>query len=324
MHKALLAAVALGAALAGAVPSAQGQVQAQRYPAKTIELVVSYGAGGSTDLIARAIAQKLQDRLGQSVVVLNKPGASGTIGATQVARANPDGHTLYAGFTTEMAVVPQLSKSAKYSLDDFEPIAVTGIVPVVLIASKNVKANRMPELIEELSAAPGKYSYGGSIGSPSHIMGAWLNRIRKLDVTHIPYRGGAQAVGDVSGGHVDLFYGGVSAAKGAIDAGLVKAIGLVGDARSSALPNVPTFKEMGVTDFDLDSWTVLLGPKGMPASIVELLRKETALALADPQVRASLGAQGVEPAPNEDARAFLKREREKFGRVVRELGITMD
>src|SRR5262245_18744973 len=123
----LLAALALGAALA--VPSAQ----AQRYPARTIELVVSYGAGGSTDLIARAIAQKLQNRLGQSVVVLNKPGASGTIGATQVARASPDGHTLYAGFTTEMAVVPQLSKSAKYSLDDFEPIPVAGIVPEALV-----------------------------------------------------------------------------------------------------------------------------------------------------------------------------------------------
>src|SRR5262245_56283405 len=289
MHKVLLAALAFGAALAGAVPSAQ----AQRYPTETAGLVVSYGAGGSTDLIARAIAQKLQDRLGQSVVVLNKPGASGTIGATQVARASPDGHTLDAGLTTEVAVVPQLSKSAKYSLDDFEPIAVTGIVPVVLIASKNVKANRVPELIEELSAAPGKYSYGGSIGSPSHIMGAWLNRIRNLDVTHIPYRGGAQAVGDVSGGHVDLFYGGVSAAKGAIDAGLVKAIGLVGDTRSSALPNVPTFKEVGITDFDLDSWTVLLGHKGMPTSVVELLRKETAIALACLEVRAALGGQGV-------------------------------
>src|SRR5436309_6416585 len=141
-----LAALVLG--VAGAIPSAQ----AQRYPAKTIELVVSHGAGGSTDLIARAIAQKLQDRLGQSVVVLNKPGASGTIGASQVARASPDGHTLYAGSTTEMAAVPQLSKSAKYSLDDFEPIAVTGIVPVVLIASNNVKANSVPELFEELCA----------------------------------------------------------------------------------------------------------------------------------------------------------------------------
>jgi tripartite-type tricarboxylate transporter receptor subunit TctC len=322
MYKHLLAALALGAALV--VPSAQGWTQAQRYPAKTIELVVSYGAGGSTDLIARAIAQKLQDRLGQSVVVINKPGASGTIGATQVAHASPDGHTLYAGFTTEMAVVPQLSRSVKYSLDDFEPIAVTGIVPVVLIASKNVKANSISGLIEELRSAPGKYTYGGSIGSPSHIMGAWLNRIRGLNVTHIPYRGGAQAVGDVSGGHIDLFFGGVSAAKGAIDAGLVKAIGLVGDARSSALPDVPTFKEMGLTDFDLDSWTVLLGPKGLPAEIVELLRRETALALADPLLRASLGAQGVEPSSSKDARAFLERERDKFGRVVRELGIMMD
>jgi tripartite-type tricarboxylate transporter receptor subunit TctC len=314
----LLAALVLG--VAGAAPSAH----AQRYPAKPIELVVSYGAGGSTDLIARAIAQKLQDRLGQSVVVINKPGASGTIGATQVAHASPDGHTLYAGFTTEMAVVPQLSRSVKYSLDDFEPIAVTGIVPVVLIASKNVKANSIAELLSELRSAPGKYTYGGSVGSPSHILGAWLNRIGGLDVTHIPYRGGAQAVGDVSGGHIDLFFGGVSAAKGAIDAGLVKAIGLVGDTRSSALPNVPTFKEAGISDFDLDSWTMLLGPKGMPVGIVELLRRETALALNDPQVRASLGAQGVEPSSAQDARAFLARERDKFGRVVRELGIMMD
>jgi tripartite-type tricarboxylate transporter receptor subunit TctC len=297
---------------------------AQRYPAKTIEIVVSYAAGGSTDLIARAIAQKLQERLGQSVVVINKPGASGTIGATQVARANPDGHTLYAGFTTEMAVVPQLSRNAKYSLDDFEPVAITGIIPVVLIASKKVRANNLRDLIEELRHAPGTYTYGGGLGSPSHIMGAWLNRIRNLNVTHIPYRGGAQAVGDVSGGHIDLFYGGVSAAKGAIDANLVKAIALVGDARSSALPTVPTFKEAGVTDFDLDSWNVLLAPKGTPANIVQLLKQETVMALNDPQVRATIGSQGVEPSQTQDVRAFVAREREKFGRVVRELGLTMD
>jgi tripartite-type tricarboxylate transporter receptor subunit TctC len=313
-----LAVVGIAAATA-ATPA-----QAQRYPTKTIEIVVSYAAGGSTDLIARAIAQKLQDRLGQSVVVLNKPGASGTIGATMVARANPDGHTLYAGFTTEMAVVPQLSKSAKYTLDDFEPIAVTGIIPVVLIASKNVRADNLRELIEELRQAPGKYTYGGGLGSPSHIMGAWLNRIRALNVPHIPYRGGAQAVGDVSGGHIDMFYGGVSAVKGAVDGGLVKAIALVGETRSAALPGVPTFKEAGVADFDLDSWNVLLAPKGTPASIVELLKEETGRALNDPQVRATLGSQGVEPSATQDVKAFLAREREKFGRVVRELGVTLD
>jgi len=298
--------------------------KAQRYPAKTIEIVVSYAAGGSTDLIARAIAQKLQERLGQSVVVLNKPGASGTIGATQVARANPDGHTLYAGFTTEMAVIPQLSKSAKYSLDDFEPIAVTGIIPVMLIASNKVRATSLPDLIEELREAPGRYTYGGGLGSPSHILGAWLNRIRDLNVTYIPYRGGAQGVGDVSGGHIDMFYGGISAVKGAVDSGLVKAIALVGDARSSALPAVPTFREMGVTDFDLDSWSVLLAPKGTPSDIVALLKRETVMALDDPQVRAAIGSQGVERSPTQDVSAFLARERDKFGRVVRELGITID
>src|SRR5262249_39668513 len=131
-----------------------------------IEIVVSYAAGGSTDLIARAIAQKLQERLGQSVVVLNKPGASGTIGATLVGRADPGGHTLYAGFTTEMAVLPQLSRSAKYSLDDFEPIAVTGIIPVVLIASNKVPATSLPALIEELHRPRQPIPYSGRVAQP--------------------------------------------------------------------------------------------------------------------------------------------------------------
>src|SRR4051812_22615004 len=161
-----LAVVALGAA-AVASPA-----HAQQYPTRTIEIVVSYAAGGSTDFVARALAQRIQERLGQTAVVLNKPGASGTLGATYVARANPDGHTLYVGFTTEMAVVPQLSKNAKYTLDDFEPIAVTGIVPEMMIVSKNVQANTLGELIEDARRAPGKYTYGGGPGSPSHIMGA--------------------------------------------------------------------------------------------------------------------------------------------------------
>ena len=316
----LMRLAALGLIVAGIAPLAH----AQRYPSKTIEMVVSYAAGGSTDLVARAIAQKLQERLGQSVVVLNKPGGGATIGATMAARANPDGHTLYMGFTTEVAVVPQISKNVKYSLDDFEPIAVTGVIPVVLIASRTMRASTLPELIEEVRQAPGKYTYGGGPGSPSHIMGAWLNKIMNLNVPHIPYRGGAQGISDVSGGHIDMFYGGVSAVKGAVDGNLVKPIALIGDARSSALPNVPTFKEAGVADFDLDSWTVLLAPKGTPADIIALLKQETMMALADPKVRATLSSQGVEPSPTQDAKAFLAREREKFGRIVRELGITLD
>src|SRR5882672_3097778 len=175
----LVALVASAATLAEAQPA--------RYPMRTIEIVVAYGPGGSTDLVARALAQKFQDRLGQSVVVLNKPGGSGTIGATVAARASPDGYTLYEGYTSETVVVPQLSKSAKYSIDDFEPIAVTGLVPLVLIASKNVRAGNLQELIAELRAGPGKFTFGGGIASPPHIIGAWFNRLNKLDVIHVPY-----------------------------------------------------------------------------------------------------------------------------------------
>jgi tripartite-type tricarboxylate transporter receptor subunit TctC len=313
---AVLLIVASAAALAQAQPA--------RYPNRTIEVVVAYGAGGSTDLVARTIAQKFQERLGQSVVVLNKAGGSGTIGAMAAARAAPDGYTLYVGYTSEVVVVPQVSKSVKYSIDDFEPIAVTGLVPLVLISSKKVRAGNLQELIAELRAAPAKFTYGGGVASPPHVMGAWFNRLNKLDVVHVPYRGGGQAVADVIGGHIDMFYAGLAAAKGAIDSGAVKALAVTGDARSPALPNVPTFKEAGVKDFDLASWNVLLAPKGTPAAILSLLRQETVLALDDPKVRELYVAQGVEASPTQDVKAFLVKERDNFGRVVRSLGITME
>jgi tripartite-type tricarboxylate transporter receptor subunit TctC len=298
--------------------------QPARYPSRTIEIVVAYGGGGSTDLVARALAQKFQERLGQPVVVLNKPGGSGVIGATLAARAAPDGHTLYVGYTSETVVVPQLSKSARYSIDDFEPIAVTGLVPLVLITSKSIRARSLQELIAELSAAPGKFTFGGGLASPPHIMAAWFNRLNKLDVVHVPYRGGGQAVADVIGGHIDMFYAGLAAAKGAIDSGAVKAFAVTGDARSAALPDVPTFKEAGVADFELASWNVLLAPKGTPAEVLALLRQETLFALGDPKVRELYAAQGVDASPTQDVKAFLARERANFGRVVRDLGITME
>jgi len=138
-----------------AVLLAATAAQAQRYPNRAIEIVVAYGAGGSTDQVARPVAQRLQERLGQSVVVLNKPGGNGTIGATAAARATPDGYTLFIGYTSETVVVPLVSKNAKYSIDEFEPIAVTGIVPLALITSKNIRADNLQEFIAELRAAPG-------------------------------------------------------------------------------------------------------------------------------------------------------------------------
>jgi tripartite-type tricarboxylate transporter receptor subunit TctC len=311
---------ALGSILAAALAPL---ARAASYPTRTIEIVVAYGAGGSTDFVARAIAQHLQQKLGQSVVVVNKPGASGTIGATYAARAEPDGYTLYEGYTADMVVAPQMAKNVKYSVDDFEPIAVTGLVPIVLIVSKNIRADNLTDLIAELRAAPGKFTYGGGLGSPPHILAAWMNRLKGLDTVHVPYRDGAQSVADVIGGHIDMFYAGVAVAKAAIDSGSVKAIAVTGDVRSAALPNVPTFKEAGVSDFELASWNVFMAPKGTPADIIVLLRQETLAALRDPKIKAALNAQGVEPSDTQDVKAFLAAERAKFGRVVHDLGITM-
>jgi tripartite-type tricarboxylate transporter receptor subunit TctC len=306
------------------LPTSSLFAQPAPYPNRNIEIIVPYGPGGSTDIVGRIVAQKLQERLGQNVVVLNKPGASGTLGLTTAMRAAPDGYTLMNSYTAEAAVVPQISKDHKYSVvDDFEPIAITGLVPVVLMVSKNIKANTLQEFIAEVRANPGKFTFGGGYGSPPHVMGAWMNKLRGLNVQHVPYRGGAQGINDVVGGHIDMFYGGVAAGKSAIDSGSVKPIALTGDTRSSALPNIPTFKEAGVPEFDLASWTVMLAPKGTPKEIVALIRKETLAVLDDPKARELLARQGVEKSNTQDVHAFLKKEYAAFGRAVRELGLQM-
>ena len=315
-------ALMLGAVVAALASPAFAQPAS--YPTRNIELIVPYGPGGSTDIVARIVAQKLQERLNQNVVILNRPGASGTNGLMAAMRAAPDGYTLLNSYTAEAVIVPQISAAHKYSVvDDFEPIAITGLVPVVLMVSKNIQANTLKEFIAEVQANPGKFTFGGGHGSPPHVMGAWMNKLRDLNVQHVPYRGGAQGINDVVGGHINMFYGGVAAGKSAIDSGGVKAIAVTGDKRSSALPNIPTFKEGGVPEFDLASWTVMLAPKGTPADILAVLRKETVTVLDDPKTREALARQGVEKSDTQDVRAFLKREQEAFGRAVRTLGIQM-
>jgi tripartite-type tricarboxylate transporter receptor subunit TctC len=316
-----LRALVVGLAVAAFATPALAQ---SKYPTRNIELIVPYGPGGSTDIVGRIVAQKLGERLGQNVVILNKPGASGTNGLLAAMRSTPDGYTLLNSYTAESVVVPQISPTHKYSiLDEFEPIAVTGLVPVVLMVSKNMKANTLKEFIAEVQASPGKFTFGGGYGSPPHVMGAWMNKLRGLNVQHVPYRGGAQGINDVVGGHLNMFYGGVAAGKSAIDSGGVKPIAVTGDTRSSALPNVPTFKEGGVPEFDLVSWTVMLAPKGTPADVLAMLRKETAAVLDDPKAREMLSRQGVEKSDAKDVSAFLKQQREIYGRAVRELGIMM-
>jgi len=316
-RRATAAALHLAAALiAFAAPAA-----AAPYPTRPVEIVVPYGPGGSTDQTARILAQRLGDRLGQSFVIINRPGASGTIGVTSVARAEPDGYTLLLSYATEIVVMPQMSRSVKYAIGDFEPIAVTGWLPLVLVTAKSIRANTLGELIAEIRRSPDKYTFGGSFGSPPHLLGAWFNKLLKLEVQHIPYKGGAQAIGDLVGGHLDLFFPGLAAAKPAYDAGAVKALAQTGEQRSAAFPEVPTFIESGIADVELSSWTMMLAPRGTPGGIVALLKQEVARALDDPRLRDLLAEQGIEPPPPLEVRDFLARENEKFSRVIRETAV---
>ncbi len=309
--------VAAIAAVLGATASAAP------YPTRPVEIVVPYGPGGSTDQTARILAQRLQERLGQSFVIMNRPGAGGTIGVTSVARAEPDGYTLLLSYPTEIVAMPQMSKSVKYSIADFEPIAVTGWLPLVLVTAKQFPANTLAELVAEVHRSPGKYTYGGSVGSPPVFAGAWLAKIMNLDIRHIPYKGGAQAMGDVAGGHLDLFFAGLAAGKPAYDAGIVKALAQTGARRSVAFATVPTFTELGVADFELSSWTMLLAPRGTPNEAVAVLKQEVTRALDDPKLRDLFAEEGIEPPPPLDVRDFLARENEKFRRVIHETGTTM-
>ena len=267
------------------------------YPTRTVEIVVSYGAGGSTDFVARQVAQKLQERLGQSFVVINRPGASGTIGIQAAMRAAPDGYTLYVGYTSETVVVPQISKNAKYSVvDDFEPIAVTGLVPVVLMVSKNVKADTLQDFLAEVHANPGKYTYGGGYGSPPHVMGAWMNKLGGSTVRHTSASRRSAGCHRIRGRRPHRH---VLRRRRRGEAGNRPGLGAgAGGHRRHpllhALPGVPTFKEAGVPEFDLASWNVMLAPKGTPAEIVALLKKETLAALDDPKVKDALAKYGVE------------------------------
>lgn len=307
--------------LAAALIVSTSPCGAASYPTRPVEIVVPYGAGGSTDQTARILAQRLQDRLGQSFVIINRPGASGTIGVTSVARAEPDGYTLLLSYATEIVVMPQMSKSVKYAIDDFEPIAVTGWLPLVLVSAKYIPAKTLGEFIGAIRRSPGKYTYGGSLGSPSQLSGAWFSKLLNLDIQHIPYKGGAQAMGDIVGGHLDMFFPGLAAAKPAYDAGAIKALAQTGDRRSEAFPEVPTFIEAGVADFELSSWTMMLAPRGTPGEIVTLLKQEVARALDDAKLRGILAEQGIEPPPPLDVRDFLARENQKFHRVISETGV---
>ena len=317
----LSAVLLLGAAVAG-------RAEAQpAYPAKPITLVAAFAPGGATDTAARIIAKELSVELGQAVVVDNRAGAGGAIGAASVARAAPDGYTLLLGTGSEMVVLPAVKTVPPYdALKDFTPIAEIGTVTFVLVAHPSVAANDVKELIAKARANPGKLSFASfGMGSTNHLLGELFMRKSGTDLLHVPYKGSAAAATDLVAGEVKLSFDTTTVAIPLVQSGKLKALGLLSPQRSDAAPGVPTLTESGVA-LSVIGWVGVVGPRGMPAPIVERLNKAINKVLAMPAIIDSFKERGVAvvaATPDQFGR-FIQSEVAEWTQVVKDAGVKID
>jgi tripartite-type tricarboxylate transporter receptor subunit TctC len=317
----------LRGAAAVLVAGAGATALAQTYPAKPIRIVVPYPPGGSGTIVARILGDKLTQAWGQQILVDSRPGASGMIGAEIVAKAPPDGYTLLAGYTSEVAInVSLFSKMSYDPLKDFAPVALTGVIPMVLLVHPSVPAKSVNELMALARARPGEMTYGSAgAGSPAHLAHELLNRSAGVKMVHVPYKGAAPALVDLLGGHVFTYFSGMPPAMPHVQAGKLRGLAVSTAKRSAAAPDIPAVSE-SVPGFDVPTWFSLLAPAGTPRDIVAKLNAETVKSLNDPAVKPKLAALGAETtALNADeVAAFIRKEIEKYARVVKASGARVE
>ena len=315
----------LQAALLGASLTLVGAAIAQSYPSKPIRLVVPFTPGGVTDTSGRLIAEQLSKRLGQQVVVDNKPGASGNIGTQQVAAAEGDGYTLLLGFDGTLVINPHVfPKTGFDTLKDFAPIGKIGDAVLILVANPSFPAQNLTDLIALSKIQAGGLSYGTSgTGGTPHIAGELLRQRTGANLVHVPYKGGGQALTDVLGGNIPLVYTAIASAIPHVKSGKLLPIAVSSSKRASSMPDVATFIENGVTDFEASSWVGLLAPAKTPRAIVARLNTELTAVLNDPEVKERLNGMGITAAPGtaESFGAELSRDLAKYGSVVKAAGI---
>ena len=316
---------ALLAAL-GAAPVAM----AQDFPSKTITIVVPFSAGGGVDTVARLLAEKLRGSLKQNVIVDNKAGGSGMIGALAVVKAAPDGHTLLLGSAGETAINTFVYKAKmQYQpAKDLAPITLVTRVPNVLVAANNFPVKNMEELVAYAKKDPGKVSYSSSgVGNPQHLNGELLEELAGIHMVHVPYKGASGQIVDVVSGNVELTFVSYTAAKGFIKDGKVKALGVTSSKRASFDPNIPAIAEYKpLAKYQLENWFGLFAPAGTPDAVVQKLNTTVTQALKDPELAKRLQDQGGEPSPMgvQQFRDFIKTESAQFQRIVETAKITAD
>jgi tripartite-type tricarboxylate transporter receptor subunit TctC len=300
---------------------------AEHYPTRPVRVVVGFPAGGPTDAIARIVAQKLTDNLGQQFFVENVGGAGGNTAAGQVARVTPDGYTIMA-ISTGFVVNPSLYAKVPYDpIKDFAPVTLVAASPNIVVVNPQVPAKTLPELIQLIKDNPGKYSFAGpGVGSTPHLGGELFRLAFKLDLVHVPFTGAGPAVQATVGGHTPIAFTALPSSIAAVQSGQLRALGVASAERAASLPDVPTYAEQGVKDQDGDTLTGLVAPAGTPKEIVDLLYREIAKIVAQPDVKERLTALGFKPVANtpEQYGERIKLEIDKWGKVVRDAKLRID
>ncbi|HET9663318.1 MAG TPA: tripartite tricarboxylate transporter substrate binding protein [Burkholderiales bacterium] len=303
-----------------AVPSA---ALAQAYPTKPIRVIVPYATGGATDLTARLVGQKMQAALKQNVIVENRPGAGGVIGADVVAKAPPDGYTVLVGVPAEMAILPQLQKVPYNVARDFAPVTLAAVTPLILVVHPSLPVKTVKELVAFVRARPGQVSYASAgTGGVQHLAAELLKITTKIDMVHVPYKGAGPVMPDLIGGHIPMFFSGMPPAMPHVRAGKLRPLAVTTAKRSPAAPDVPTMVESGMQGFDISNWFAYFVPASTPANVISTLNTEVNRGLQFQDVKdklASVGAETVGTTP-EALGKFVRAETEKFARLIKASG----
>jgi len=315
--------------LAGlAFASLAGVSHAQAWPSKPIRWIVPFAPGGTTDILARTIAEKLTPALGKPVIVENNPGAGGSVGATQTAKAAPDGYTIMGGTISTHAINASLYKKLPYDpVKDFVPITLIARVPNLLVVNPEVPAKNVKELIALLKANPGKYTFASSgNGTSQHLSGELFKSMAGVDMQHIPYKGSPPALQDVVGGQVTMTFDNITTAWPLAKAGKLRPLAVTTAKRSPIAPDVPTLAESGLAGYEVGSWQGVFAPAGTPPDVVKRLNTEIVKIINMPDVRAKLEALGAEPVGNssDEFATIVKSEVAKWAKVVKESGAHVD
>ncbi len=299
---------------------------AQSYPAQTVKMVVGFPPGGTTDVIARMVAQGLTEALGKSFVVDNRAGASGSIGAGQVAKAEPDGHTLLMSSSTH-GTAPALYANLPYQEKDLVPIALMASTPYVFVVHPDIPVTNFAQVIALLKQNPGKYNYASSSpGTGQHLGGELVKRAAGVDMVHVPYKGTGALMPDFLSGRIQMMFENVAVMTPHIRKGSARPLAISSSKRTPLMPEVPTVAESGVAGFEVLGWFMLFAPAGTPPAVIRTLNTEVNRMISTPafvQRFATLGAEPITRTPDQAA-AFLKSEQEKWGKVIRDIGLKIE